>query len=103
MAKKQDQKIKISVDLFGNTISVWWDDPKKEVINWESDDSWDILNLDKNNKVIGFEKLNFLPKEVHPFSKIRKLEDMDKISKQYFFSGEINADVKGLLEKEIKM
>lgn len=104
MAKKQKNQIKVSVDLFGNTISVWWGDSKKEVSNWEADDSWDILNLDKDNKVIGFEKLNFLPREVHPFSKAKDLKDIDKMMSEYFLSGDLKGrEVKGLLTKRIKV
>ncbi|MBU3924485.1 DUF2283 domain-containing protein [Patescibacteria group bacterium] len=62
MGKIKEQKlnaIKIHYDSFGNTLNVWFNDPEKEFISEETGDEV-ILNKDKNGKVIGFEKLNFL-------------------------------------------
>lgn len=62
MGKIKEQKlkaIKICYDSFGNTLNVWFNDPEKEFISEETGDEV-ILNKDKNGKVIGFEKLNFL-------------------------------------------
>ena len=62
MGKVKEQKlkaIKIYYDSFGNTLNVWFNDPEKEFISEETGDEV-ILNKDKNGKVIGFEKLNFL-------------------------------------------
>ena len=56
-----EKKIKIYYDPQGNTLSVWFDNPKKEHICEETGDEV-ILVKDKKNKVIGFEKLNFIPK-----------------------------------------
>ncbi|OGR87222.1 MAG: hypothetical protein A3A86_05150 [Elusimicrobia bacterium RIFCSPLOWO2_01_FULL_60_11] len=56
MGKK---KVKIFYDPIGNTMSVWFDDPKKEHI-CEETGAEVILVKDKKGKVIGFEKLNFL-------------------------------------------
>ncbi|MFH1030526.1 MAG: DUF2283 domain-containing protein [bacterium] len=50
--------VKIFYDSFGNTLNVWFDDPKKEYISEETGDEV-ILNKDRKGKVIGFEKLNF--------------------------------------------
>ena len=58
MAKR---KIKIYFDPSGNTLSVWFDDPKREHVCEETGHEV-ILVKDKKGKVIGFEKLNFLPK-----------------------------------------
>ena len=52
--------IKIYYDKIGNTLNVWFDDPKKEVISEETAEEI-ILVKDKNSKVIGFEVLNYLP------------------------------------------
>ena len=49
-------KIKLSYDDKGKTLSVWFDDPKKEVVCEEVGDGV-ILSKDKDDKVIGFEKL----------------------------------------------
>lgn len=65
MTKKKN-KIKIFIDPIGNTFHIWWDDPKKSAESWEADQSWDVLCLDKNKKVIGLEKLGFFPKEIDP-------------------------------------
>ena len=64
MEKVKEQKlkaIKIHYDSLGNTLNVWFDDSEKEFISEETGDEV-ILNKDKNGKVIGFEKLNFLKK-----------------------------------------
>ncbi|MEA2088570.1 MAG: DUF2283 domain-containing protein [Patescibacteria group bacterium] len=61
MEKTKEQKlksIKVYYDSFGNTLNVWFEDPKKEFISEETGDEV-ILNKDKKGKVIGFEKLNF--------------------------------------------
>lgn len=49
-------KIKIYYDKKGRTLSVWFDDPKKEVSSEEIGDGT-IVSKDKSGKVIGFEKL----------------------------------------------
>ncbi|MBI2020736.1 DUF2283 domain-containing protein [Candidatus Daviesbacteria bacterium] len=49
-------KLKIYYDKKGRTLSVWFDDPKKEVESEEVGDGT-ILSKDKKGKVIGFEKL----------------------------------------------
>jgi len=53
-------KILIYWDREGNTLNVWFDNPKKEYICEETGDEV-ILVKDKRGKVIGFEKLNFQP------------------------------------------
>lgn len=49
-------KIKIYYDKRGRTLSVWFDDPKKEVMSEEVGDRT-IVSKDKKGKVIGLEKL----------------------------------------------
>lgn len=49
-------KIKLYYDEIGKTLSVWFDDPEKEVISEEAGEGI-ILNKDKKGNVIGFEKL----------------------------------------------
>ncbi len=61
MTKAKEQKletVKIHYDSLGNTLNVWFGDPKKEFISEETGDEI-VLNKDKKGKVIGFEKLNF--------------------------------------------
>jgi uncharacterized protein YuzE len=52
-------KVRVFFDREGNTLSVWFDDPKKEHRCEESDDDI-ILVKDRRGRVIGFERLNFL-------------------------------------------
>ena len=51
--------IKIFFDKTGNTLNVWFDDPKNEYISEETSEEI-ILIRDKNRRVIGFEVLNYL-------------------------------------------
>lgn len=56
-------KIKMFYDSKGKTLSIWFDDPKKEVISEEVGDGT-IVSKDKKGKVIGFERLYVkLPKQ----------------------------------------
>lgn len=52
-------KLRISYDREGNTLSVWFDDPKKEHVCEESDDDM-VLIRDRRGRLIGFERLNYL-------------------------------------------
>lgn len=61
-------KIKMFYDSKGRTLSVWFDDPKKEVVSEEAGDGV-ILSKDKKGKVIGFEKLYVDFPEAKPNSK----------------------------------
>jgi hypothetical protein len=57
-------KVRVFFDRQGNTLTVWFDDPKKEVNCEESADDV-ILMRDRRGRVIGFERLNFLsPKQL---------------------------------------
>jgi uncharacterized protein YuzE len=53
------EKLRVHYDREGNTLSVWFDDPKKEHVCEESDDDL-ILVKDRRGRVIGFERLNYL-------------------------------------------
>ena len=57
------EKIRIFYDKDGNTLNVWFDNPEKEYICEETGEEI-VLVKDKTGKVIGFEKLNFLPAKV---------------------------------------
>jgi hypothetical protein len=52
-------KLRLYHDREGNTLTVWFDDPKKEHVCEESDDDV-ILITDRRGRVIGFERLNNL-------------------------------------------
>ena len=49
-------KVKLFYDEKGRTLSVWFDEPKKEASSEEVGEGV-ILSKDKRGKVIGFEKL----------------------------------------------
>jgi len=49
-------KIKIYYDTKGKTLSVWFSEPKAEVVSEEIGDGT-IVSKDKFGKIIGFEKL----------------------------------------------
>ncbi|MGA2699893.1 MAG: DUF2283 domain-containing protein [Isosphaeraceae bacterium] len=53
------EKLTVHYDREGNTLSVWFDDPKKECLCEEADDDV-VLVKDKDGRVIGFERLNYL-------------------------------------------
>jgi uncharacterized protein YuzE len=55
-------KVRVYYDRTGNTLSVWFDDPKKEHICEEIDDDM-VLMKDESGRVIGFERLNYLSRE----------------------------------------
>ncbi len=63
------EKVRIYYDTTGNTLNVWFDDPRKEHVSEETGEEV-ILSKDKEGKVIGFEKLNFF---AHPQKSIKSL------------------------------
>lgn len=52
-------KLRVYFDREGNTLTVWFDDPKKEAICEETTDDV-VLMKDRRGRVIGFERLNYL-------------------------------------------
>ncbi len=50
--------LKVYYDADGKTLTVWFDDPQNEFIAEETGEEVIIIK-DRNNKVIGFERLNF--------------------------------------------
>ena len=67
--KNHIETIRVYYDTQGNTLNVWFDDPRKEYISEETGEEV-ILNKDRNGKVIGFEKLNYLPRR---FNSLKEL------------------------------
>ena len=53
------EKVRVYFDREGNSLTVWFDDPKKEHRCDETDDDV-ILVKDRRGRVIGFERLNYL-------------------------------------------
>lgn len=58
-------QVKVFHDRVGNTLTVWFGDPESEVEAEETGDEV-VLMKDKDGKVIGFEKLNFVPASSEP-------------------------------------
>ena len=53
------KKLKLFHDKKGNTLTVWFDAPTKEVIAEEIGGDFVVMK-DKRGNVIGFEKLNYI-------------------------------------------
>ncbi len=51
-------QVRVFYDHEGETLTVWFDDPEKEVVAEETGDEV-VLMKDRDGRVIGFEKLNF--------------------------------------------
>ena len=51
-------QVKVFYDHAGNTLTVWFGDPKSEYICEETTEEF-VLMKDKAGHVLGFEKLNF--------------------------------------------
>jgi uncharacterized protein YuzE len=62
MARRLD-KLRVYYDRKGNTLSVWFADPRKEHVCEEADDDV-VLVKDRRGQIIGLERLNVLsPKQ----------------------------------------
>jgi uncharacterized protein YuzE len=55
-------KVRVYYDRTGNTLCVWFDDPKKEHVCEEIADDM-VLMKDRRGRVIGFERLNYLSRK----------------------------------------
>jgi uncharacterized protein YuzE len=51
-------EVKVFHDREGQTLTVWFTDPKQEFVAEETGDEV-VLMKDRSGRVIGFEKLNF--------------------------------------------
>jgi len=51
-------QVRVFYDREGETLTVWFDDPRKESVVEETGDKV-LLIKDRDGKVIGFEKLHF--------------------------------------------
>ena len=54
-------KVRVYFDRVGNSLTVWFDDPKKESVCEEVGDDV-VLMKDRRGRVIGFERLNYMTK-----------------------------------------
>jgi hypothetical protein len=55
-------QVRVYYDRTGNTLSVWFDDPKKEYLCEETGDDT-VLVKDRRGQVIGLERLNYLSRK----------------------------------------
>jgi len=58
--------VKVFYDKEGNTLTVWFSDPKEEYVCEETGEEV-VLMKDKSGSVIGFEKLNYSLTESEKF------------------------------------
>ncbi len=63
------EKIRVYYDSHGNTLNVWFTHPNKEHVCEETGEEV-VLVKDRRGKVIGFEKLNFLPGNRHSIKQL---------------------------------
>ena len=63
------EKIRVYYDSHGNTLNVWFDNPKHEHTCEETGEEV-VLVKDRRGKVIGFEKLNFLSGKHHAIKRL---------------------------------
>ncbi len=56
-------QVRVFYDAAGQTLTVWFDDPELEHTSEETGDEL-FLMKDAGGRVIGFEKLNFVPSDL---------------------------------------
>lgn len=61
------EQVKVFFDRAGNTLTVWFGDKQREAVCEETGDEV-ILMKDREGRVIGFEKLNFVMPVAEKFS-----------------------------------
>ncbi len=59
--------VKILLDPVGNTMNIWWGDPRDAAESVEVDDSHrnDVMVLDKTGKPISLELIGIFPNELN--------------------------------------
>ena len=55
--------VRVYFDRAGNTLTVWFDNPQKEAVCQEIEDDI-VLMKDRLGRVIGVERLNYLPRKM---------------------------------------
>jgi len=69
MAKAKVKKIQLFLDPIGNTMNIWWDDPRQASYSEEAEEGLDVIVFDRNHRPIGFEKIGVFPKEIDPLKR----------------------------------
>lgn len=72
-------KVNIYLDPIGNTMNIWWGDPKNAYISEEVDDptSNDVIVKDKQGKPISLELIGVFPKELNISELVKKITGRD--------------------------
>ena len=68
-------KVKIYFDPIGNTMNIWWGNPKDAYKSEEIDSPTrnDVIILDKKGRPISLEIIGILPKELNISEKLKLL------------------------------
>lgn len=68
-------KVKIYFDPIGNTMNIWWGNPKDAYSSEEVDspDRNDVIIKDKQGRPISIEIIGILPKELNVSEKLKNL------------------------------
>jgi len=68
-------KVKIYIDPIGNTMNLWWGDPKDAYSSEEVESPYrnDVIIKDKKGRAISVEIIGFLPKELNVSEKLKTL------------------------------
>lgn len=68
-------KVKIYIDPIGNTMNLWWGDPKDAHSSEEVESPYrnDVIIKDRKGRPISVEIIGFLPKELNVSEKIKNL------------------------------
>ena len=61
------EQVRVYHDRKGNTLTVWFGDPTQEHVSEETGEEV-VLMKDRNGKVIGFEKLNYVVPDQAPLN-----------------------------------
>ena len=66
-------KVKVYIDPIGNTMNIWWGNPKDAFTSEEVDDPTrnDVIIKDKQGKPISLEVIGLFPKELN-ISELKK-------------------------------
>lgn len=69
-------KVKVYIDPIGNTMNIWWGNPKDAFTSEEVDDPTrnDVIIKDKQGKPISLEVIGLFPKELN-ISELKKQFD----------------------------
>jgi hypothetical protein len=73
--RKNMAKVKIYFDPIGNTMNIWWGNPKDAFSSEEVDSKYrnDVIIKDKKGRPISLEIIGVLPKELNISERLKKL------------------------------